>query len=240
VPDEPNSASSGGWRSVAVGRDDHGVPAPGSTRRPGPQALSPGVARTAPVIDGPLGELAVAPSHTDVLALADDAFAAVGGDHEHHHQTWLAAAPDDLVVGLTAITRIGPWTARAASADFAGVTSASTRMTTSRCAPGRADRRTLDALFINAPLRDYTLRPRTNDYTLPMLGWYTSPPPQPVSHLRPAHRRRPRERLRLPPLPRHTRVADTHRTPATSRTASWRTATRPRRRRGRRVDAAAR
>lgn len=30
--------------------------------------------------------------------------------------------------------------------------------------------RTLDALFINAPLRDYTLRPRTNDYTLPVLG----------------------------------------------------------------------
>ncbi|MFE9474096.1 B12-binding domain-containing radical SAM protein [Streptomyces griseofuscus] len=29
---------------------------------------------------------------------------------------------------------------------------------------------TLDALFINAPLRDYTLRPRTNDYTLPVLG----------------------------------------------------------------------
>lgn len=28
----------------------------------------------------------------------------------------------------------------------------------------------LDALFINAPLRDYTLRPRTNDYTLPVLG----------------------------------------------------------------------
>ncbi|MGH1554232.1 cobalamin-dependent protein [Streptomyces sp. L7] len=30
--------------------------------------------------------------------------------------------------------------------------------------------RTIDALFINAPLRDYTLRPRTNDYTLPVLG----------------------------------------------------------------------
>ncbi|MFH9677643.1 B12-binding domain-containing radical SAM protein [Streptomyces sp. NPDC017405] len=29
---------------------------------------------------------------------------------------------------------------------------------------------TLDALFVNAPLRDYTLRPRTNDYTLPVLG----------------------------------------------------------------------
>ncbi|MFI1508138.1 B12-binding domain-containing radical SAM protein [Streptomyces sp. NPDC020597] len=30
--------------------------------------------------------------------------------------------------------------------------------------------RAIDALFINAPLRDYTLRPRTNDYTLPVLG----------------------------------------------------------------------
>ncbi|MFI5758111.1 B12-binding domain-containing radical SAM protein [Streptomyces sp. NPDC051569] len=35
---------------------------------------------------------------------------------------------------------------------------------------GADDARTLDALFINAPLRDYTLRPRTNDYTLPVLG----------------------------------------------------------------------
>ena len=30
--------------------------------------------------------------------------------------------------------------------------------------------RLLDALFINAPLRDYSLRPRTNDYTLPVIG----------------------------------------------------------------------
>ncbi|MFH8760228.1 B12-binding domain-containing radical SAM protein [Streptomyces atroolivaceus] len=30
--------------------------------------------------------------------------------------------------------------------------------------------RTLDALFVNAPLRDYGRRPRTNDYTLPVLG----------------------------------------------------------------------
>lgn len=35
---------------------------------------------------------------------------------------------------------------------------------------GADDTHTLDALFINAPLRDYTLRPRTNDYTLPVLG----------------------------------------------------------------------
>ncbi|MBY8886612.1 B12-binding domain-containing radical SAM protein [Streptomyces sp. PTM05] len=30
--------------------------------------------------------------------------------------------------------------------------------------------RALDALFVNAPLRDYSLRPRVNDYTLPVLG----------------------------------------------------------------------
>ncbi|MGY3676792.1 B12-binding domain-containing radical SAM protein [Streptomyces sp. TE33382] len=34
-----------------------------------------------------------------------------------------------------------------------------------------ADRtRELDAVFVNAPLRDYDQRPRTNDYTLPVLG----------------------------------------------------------------------
>jgi hypothetical protein len=30
--------------------------------------------------------------------------------------------------------------------------------------------RPLDALFVNAPLRDYGLRPRINDFTLPVLG----------------------------------------------------------------------
>ena len=28
----------------------------------------------------------------------------------------------------------------------------------------------LDALFVNAPLRDYAQRPRVNDFTLPVLG----------------------------------------------------------------------
>ncbi|MDH6113302.1 anaerobic magnesium-protoporphyrin IX monomethyl ester cyclase [Kitasatospora sp. MAP12-15] len=35
---------------------------------------------------------------------------------------------------------------------------------------GADPNRRLDALFVNAPLRDYTLRPRVNDYTLPVLG----------------------------------------------------------------------
>jgi hypothetical protein len=29
--------------------------------------------------------------------------------------------------------------------------------------------RPLDALFVNAPLRDYAVRPRVNDFTLPVL-----------------------------------------------------------------------
>lgn len=35
---------------------------------------------------------------------------------------------------------------------------------------GADDARALDALFVNAPLRDYAARPRVNDYTLPVLG----------------------------------------------------------------------
>ncbi|MGL5865874.1 MAG: B12-binding domain-containing radical SAM protein [Dermatophilaceae bacterium] len=39
-----------------------------------------------------------------------------------------------------------------------------------RAAAGADLSRPLDALFINAPLRDYSLRPRVNDFTLPVLG----------------------------------------------------------------------
>ncbi|TDQ04864.1 B12-binding domain-containing radical SAM protein [Labedaea rhizosphaerae] len=35
---------------------------------------------------------------------------------------------------------------------------------------GADPQRPLDALFVNAPLRDYTQRPRVNDFTLPVLG----------------------------------------------------------------------
>ncbi|MEU3855508.1 hypothetical protein [Streptomyces sp. NPDC029554] len=84
------------------------------------------------VIEGPFGELAVAPPHTEVLQLADYCFSAVGAKfhrtalraaaehYERHHQTWQAATAEDLVVALRAIPRIGPWTARAAAADFTG------------------------------------------------------------------------------------------------------------------------
>ncbi|MGH3873326.1 MAG: cobalamin-dependent protein [Pseudonocardiaceae bacterium] len=46
----------------------------------------------------------------------------------------------------------------------------------SRCEPpcvliaGIDHARRPDALFVNAPLRDYTQRPRVNDFTLPVLG----------------------------------------------------------------------
>lgn len=35
---------------------------------------------------------------------------------------------------------------------------------------GADPNRPLDALFVNAPLRDYSERPRVNDFTLPVLG----------------------------------------------------------------------
>jgi radical SAM superfamily enzyme YgiQ (UPF0313 family) len=37
-------------------------------------------------------------------------------------------------------------------------------------AAGADPARTLDAVFVNAPLRDYAVRPRVNDFTLPVLG----------------------------------------------------------------------
>src|SRR5260370_3970940 len=39
-----------------------------------------------------------------------------------------------------------------------------------RAIDGADQSRVLDALFINAPLRDYSLRPRINNFTLPVLG----------------------------------------------------------------------
>ncbi|MFD7282158.1 hypothetical protein ACFV80_35310 [Streptomyces sp. NPDC059862] len=83
-------------------------------------------------VDGPFGELAVAPTHTEVLALADEEFATVGAkfhrtalqaaaDHyERHYTSWQHLDAADLVIALTGIPRIGPWTARAAAADFTG------------------------------------------------------------------------------------------------------------------------
>src|SRR5712692_6842759 len=43
-------------------------------------------------------------------------------------------------------------------------------ITPDRAVAGADLTRPLDAVFINAPLRDYSVRPRVNDFTLPVLG----------------------------------------------------------------------
>ncbi|MFE9559040.1 hypothetical protein ACFYOD_37040 [Streptomyces sp. NPDC006703] len=78
------------------------------------------------------GELTVAPGTQQVLALADDQFAAVGAKFHrsalqaaarHYEQDaakWQQLGASDLAVALTRIPRIGPWTAAAAAADYTG------------------------------------------------------------------------------------------------------------------------
>lgn len=83
-------------------------------------------------VQGPFGELAVAPSAKDVLALADEQFAGIGAkfhrtalqsaaaEYEQHHAEWELLAAADLVTALKGIPRIGPWTAAAAASDYTG------------------------------------------------------------------------------------------------------------------------
>ncbi|MEV8568126.1 hypothetical protein AB0436_21535 [Streptomyces sp. NPDC051322] len=83
-------------------------------------------------VTGSFGTLAVAPTAGDVLALTDQQFADVGAkfhrtalkaaatSYELHHTEWEELDAPDLVVALTSIPRIGPWTAAAAAADFTG------------------------------------------------------------------------------------------------------------------------
>ncbi|MFF4276145.1 hypothetical protein [Streptomyces sp. NPDC001536] len=83
-------------------------------------------------VGGPFGRLAVAPTHTKVLKLAESSFAAVGAkfhrtalqaaaeQYDKHHETWQHLDAAALADVLTTIPRIGPWTARAAAADFTG------------------------------------------------------------------------------------------------------------------------
>ncbi|MBT2392364.1 hypothetical protein J7E87_23805 [Streptomyces sp. ISL-1] len=78
------------------------------------------------------GPLAVAPDAQQVLDLDDDAFASIGAKfhrtalqaaaraYRQHEDTWVRPAPADLVSALISVTRIGPWTASAAAADFTG------------------------------------------------------------------------------------------------------------------------
>ncbi|MFJ5779273.1 hypothetical protein [Streptomyces sp. NPDC093094] len=83
-------------------------------------------------VEGPRGALAVAPAPATVLALAEEEFAAVGAKfhrsalvaaataYEQRHQKWEGLHAASLVLELTQIPRIGPWTAAAAAADFTG------------------------------------------------------------------------------------------------------------------------
>lgn len=83
-------------------------------------------------VEGPQGELAVAPTPDAVLDLPDDQFAAVGAkfhrtallaaaeEYRRHPHDWEHMDADTLAVTLTRIPRIGPWTAAAAAADFTG------------------------------------------------------------------------------------------------------------------------
>ncbi|GAA2463036.1 DNA glycosylase family protein [Streptomyces lavendulocolor] len=78
------------------------------------------------------GAFAVTPDARQVLALEDDAFAAVGAKFHRtalqaaarayleHEAAWVQLAPADLVPALINIPRVGPWTAAAAASDFTG------------------------------------------------------------------------------------------------------------------------
>ncbi|MWA07689.1 hypothetical protein [Streptomyces sp. BA2] len=83
-------------------------------------------------IDTPHGELAVAPDAEQVLALDEKQFADAGAKfhrpilqaaathYERHFLHWQRMEASDLVAALTSVPRIGPWTAAAAAADYAG------------------------------------------------------------------------------------------------------------------------
>lgn len=83
-------------------------------------------------IDTPHGQLALAPSTEQVLALEEMQFAEVGAkfhrsalqaaaeSYERHAVHWHQMDAADLVGELVTIPRIGPWTASAAAADFTG------------------------------------------------------------------------------------------------------------------------
>ncbi|MFH9265978.1 hypothetical protein ACH4KN_17225 [Streptomyces sp. NPDC017546] len=83
-------------------------------------------------VDGPYGELAIAPSAERVLELADEQFAGIGAKFhrsvlkaaaEHYVRdgvAWEQLNADDLIAALVSVPRIGPWTAAAAACDFTG------------------------------------------------------------------------------------------------------------------------
>lgn len=78
------------------------------------------------------GDLFVAPTAQDVLDLTGDAFESIGAKFhrsaltaaaEHylqHGPDWQRMGARDLAAALTAVPRIGPWTAAAAACDYTG------------------------------------------------------------------------------------------------------------------------
>ncbi|MFE6018667.1 hypothetical protein ACFQ6O_18605 [Streptomyces sp. NPDC056441] len=83
-------------------------------------------------VASPFGELAIAPTPMQVLALDDEQFAAVGAKfhrsvlqaaaqhYELHAVNWLCMDAPELAAALTSVPRIGPWTAAAAASDYTG------------------------------------------------------------------------------------------------------------------------
>jgi hypothetical protein len=83
-------------------------------------------------VQGPFGDLAIAPGPAKVLALSEAEFANVGAkfhrtalqaaatSYERHHGTWEGLDAADLVTALKGTPRIGPWTAAAAASDSTG------------------------------------------------------------------------------------------------------------------------
>nr|WP_145485238.1 MULTISPECIES: hypothetical protein [Streptomyces] len=83
-------------------------------------------------VEGPHGPLAVAPTPDAVLALTGEQFAEVGAkfhrdallaaatEYRRNHRDWECLSAGALAISLTRISRVGPWTAAAAAADFTG------------------------------------------------------------------------------------------------------------------------
>ena len=83
-------------------------------------------------VNTPYGQLSVVPEPKTVLGLADDDFTSVGAAFHRtalqaaaaayleHAEHWQSLDAEQLATALTAILRIGPWTAAAAASDFTG------------------------------------------------------------------------------------------------------------------------
>ncbi|PNE43516.1 hypothetical protein [Streptomyces noursei] len=83
-------------------------------------------------LNTPSGPRSIAPTPERVLDLSDNAFTKVGAKfhrptlqaaaaaYREHGATWATLPPADLITALTSIKGVGPWVARACTADFSG------------------------------------------------------------------------------------------------------------------------